>query len=431
MATVLGETVSLDAGVARTEGPGGTLILSETMPGARSVAVGLWVKWGAAHEPPALQGVAHLLEHMVFKGTERRTAHAIAAAIEGLGGSLDAYTSREHTLYQARVPAEHLATAVDVLADLVFHPRHAGADLELERKVVLEEIAGVEDTPDDWIFDLHARALWGEHPYGSPILGSRETVAGIGRDALAETWAAAYRPSRCALIAAGRLEHEALVEEAARRWPAENGRLPDAEVDTPRARPPAAEHVDRDTAQVHLCLGIPTFADADRRKPALEVASAALGGGMSSRLFQRVREELGLAYAVHTYHSFYRRGGVAGVYAGTHPATAARTLETIEEELRRVGTECLPEAELEATKNQVNGQRLLALESTTARMYRLAHSVLYDEPYETIEALLARVDAVDAEEVRALCAETLAPERWTRVSLGPAGPERPQRMAGT
>lgn len=429
MATVLGETVSLDAGVARTEGPGGTLILSETMPGARSVAVGLWVKWGAAHEPPALQGVAHLLEHMVFKATERRTAHAIAAAIEGLGGHLDAYTSREHTLYQARVPAEHLPIAVDVLADLVFHPRHDAADLELERKVVLEEIAGVEDTPDDWIFDLHARALWGEHPYGSPILGSRETVTALERDVLAQTWAAAYRPSRCALIAAGRLEHEALVDEAVRRWPAENDRVPEAEVALPRARPPTAQQVERETAQMHLCLGVPTFADDDPRKPALEVALAALGGGMSSRLFQRVREELGLAYAIYAFHSFYRRGGVAGVYAGTQPATAAQTVETIEQELRRLGTYGLPGAELQATKNQVKGMRLLALESTTARMYRLAHPVLYDEPYETIDAELARIDAVGADEVGALCADALAPERWTRVSLGPARPDGPQRMA--
>ncbi|MGH7545079.1 MAG: M16 family metallopeptidase, partial [Gemmatimonadota bacterium] len=266
-------------------------------------------------------------------------------------------------------------------------------------------------------------------PYGSPILGSRETVAAIGRDALAETWDAAYRPSRCVLVAAGRLEHAALVSEAVRRWPAESERFPEVEVTPPRARPPEAKRLERETAQMHLCLGVPSFPDADPRKPALEVALAALGGGMSSRLFQRVREELGLAYAVYTFHSFYRRGGVAGVYAGTHAATAAQTVQTIEEEWRRLGADGLPEAELEATKSLVKGQRLLALESTTARMYRLAHPVLYDEPYETIDAEFARIDAVGVQEVAALCAHTLAPERWTRVSLGPARPERPQRRA--
>lgn len=421
MATAVGRTHELDDGVVRTEGPGGSVLLSETIPGARSATVGVWVKWGSAHEPARRQGIAHLLEHMVFKGTERRAAREIAAAIEGLGGNLDACTGREQTLYQARVPAEHLGVAVDVLADLVFRPLLRAEDLELERKVVLEEIAGVEDTPDDLIFDLHTRAVFGDHPYGSPILGRRETVRAVGRGDLVETWAEAYRPGRCLVVAAGRLEHEALVEEVTGAFPEDGGPPPTAaEVAAPPAGARAREErLARETAQVHLCVGGPTAPDADPRRPALEVALAALGGGMSSRLFQRVREELGLAYAIYSYHSFYRRGGHAGVYAGTQSETADRTLDAIREELARMAAEPLPAAELAATRNQLKGQRLLALESTTARMYRLAHHWLYDEPYESIDDALARIDAVDAEQVRAVCETFLAPDALTVVRLGP------------
>ncbi len=422
-----GHTVSLDVGVSRTDLPRGPQVWSESVPGARSLALGVWVGSGSAHEPDGLQGIAHLLEHMVFKATERRSAREIAIAIEGLGGSLDAYTSREHTLYQARVLGEHLETAVDVLTDLVFHPLLRQEDLELERNVILEEIAAVEDTPDDWIFDWHARALWGEHPYGRPILGGRETVRAIGREDLARWWAAAYRPSRCVVTAAGCVEPEALVEAVARAFPrAEGPAAPGAEVLAPEGPGgPRDGAVERETSQMHLCLGARAFAHTDLRRPALEVLTTVLGGGMSSRLFQTVREELGLAYAVYAFHSLYRRGGQLGVYAGTEPAKAGRALEAVLAEIGRLASEPVPEAELAAAKNQVKGHRLLALESTTARMVRLAQFPLFDEPYETVEDSLARTEGVPAAEVQAVGAELLAPERLTVVRLGPPERARP------
>jgi predicted Zn-dependent peptidase len=417
--TAVGRTVPLDTAVVQTTLPGGPVVLSETVPHARSVAVGVWVRWGAAHEPADRAGAAHFLEHVVFKGTERRSAREIAAAIEGLGGSLDAYTAREHTLYQARVLGEHLGVAVDVLADLVFHPRIRPEDVELERGVILEEIAGVEDTPEDWVFDLHAEALWGGHPYGRPILGTRESVRGIGPDDLAALWAEAYRATRCVVTAAGRVEHEALLEEVARRFPQERDPAAVPATPAPDGRPARERRVVRDTAQVHLCAGARAFPYGDARRYALEVATTALGGGMSSRLFQRVREELGLAYAVYAFESLYRAGGIAGVYAGTHPAHADRTLATIAEELDRARCEPWPEAELEAARRQVTGRVRLALESVEARMHRLARFPLYDEPYVSVEDELARIEAVGAEDVRAVCEEVLAPERWTVARLGP------------
>lgn len=390
------------------------------------MALGVWVRWGSAHEPREFEGIAHLLEHMVFKGTERRSAHQIAAEIEGLGGSLDGYTSREHTLYQARVLGEHLGVAVEVLADLVFHPRLRSEDLDLERRVILDEIAGVEDTPDDWIFDLHAQALWGEHPYGSPILGTRETLGTIGRKDLVRVWERVYRPSRCVVSAAGQVDHDELVGVVERAFPRDDEPSPaDADGPPPRPRSGGVENVERDTAQVHLCLGAQTFPHADARRHALEVASVALGGGMSSRLFQRVREELGLAYSVYAYHALYRGAGQVGVYAGTHPSAAERTLGEIVAELRRMGREPLSTRELEAVKNQVNGQRMLALESTTARMICLALFPLYGEPYETIAEGLARTEAVGADELRTVCEEFLAPERLTVLTLGPSGKSHP------
>lgn len=418
MATALERSLQLDAGTFRTDLPGGPVVLTESVPGMRSVSIAVFVQVGAAHDAPGLGGIAHLLEHMVFKGTERRSAEALARAIEGLGGSIDAYTTREHTVYQARVLGEHLGVAVDVLADLVFHPLLRSEDLELERNVVLEEIAGVEDTPEDWIFDVYSRTLWGEHPYGRPVLGTRESVAAIAREDLRALWERAYRPARCAVVAAGQLEHEAVLEAVSRFFPRNDSTTPFEDIAPAEDATPREEWVERETAQMHLCLGTRAFPHRDRRRHALEITTLALGGGMSSRLFQRVREELGLAYTIFTFQSLYRRGGQVGVYAATHPSTAARTLAEVRRELGRAGGEPFSAEELEAAKGQWKGQQRLALESTMARAYRIAQFVLYDEPYESLEESLARADAVSADEVRAVCEEFLAPDRLTIVRVG-------------
>jgi predicted Zn-dependent peptidase len=408
-------------GFRRTVLPNGLTVLSETMPGVRSVAFGAWVRAASLHEPRELMGVSHLLEHMVFKGTARRSAKQIALELEALGGSLDAYTSREHTVYQARVLDEHLDIAADVIGDFVFGPSLRASDLDLERKVVLEEIAMVDDTPDDLVFELHNEALWGAHPYGYSILGTRDTVSSLSTADLRTLHERAYHPTQLIVAASGNVEHDELLASLERTgWTARTGgdatRLT---VPPPRAEEPVRRHVARDGAQTHIVVGSTTVAHDDPRRHAVILLSSMLGGGMSSRLFQRVREELGLAYSVYTFQSFHADIGMHGVYVGTGPETARDALETIHAELADVASNGLPDAELAMGKSQLKGQITLSLESVTARMYRCAGVELYDEPYRSLDDMLALVDAVSSEQVAEVAREFFAPERQTVVSLGP------------
>jgi predicted Zn-dependent peptidase len=405
----------------RTVLPNGLTVLSETMPGVRSVAFGAWVRAASLHEPRELMGVSHLLEHMVFKGTARRSAKQIALELEALGGSLDAYTSREHTVYQARVLDEHLDVAADVIGDFVFGPSLRASDLDLERKVVLEEIAMVDDTPDDLVFELHNETLWGAHPYGYSILGTRDTVSSLRTSDLRALHERAYHPSQLIVAASGNVQHDALLEALHRTgWAAHTGgdtsRLL---VPTPVAQPPARRHVARDGAQTHIVVGTTSVAHEDPRRHAVILLSTLLGGGMSSRLFQRVREELGLAYAVYTFQSFHADVGMHGVYVGTGPETARDALEAIHAELAAIAESGLPDAELAMGKSQLKGQITLSLESVTARMYRCAGVELYGEPYRTLDEMLALVDAVTPDDIADVARTYFAPERQTVVSLGP------------
>ncbi|UCF18408.1 MAG: insulinase family protein [Gemmatimonadota bacterium] len=405
-------------------------MLSEHVPGVRSVATGIWLRWGGSHDRPQRMGSAHLLEHMIFKGTSRRSARQIALEIEGIGGSLDAYTSREHTGCYARVLDEHLPIAVDVLTDLVFCPVLRENDLEVERNVILEEIAGVEDTPEDLVFDLHARCLWGDHPYGNPVLGTAETVGAITKADLHELWRTAYQPSTCVVAAAGNLRHEEFLELVTRQFPANvsGGTVPT--VPQPPEMRPLEHTVDRGSSQVHICLGATTFSRSDPRRYGAILVSTTLGAGMSSRLFQRVREERGLAYTVYSYQSFYARGGLSGIYMATRPDTANAAIAEVRSELAELCETGLSPDELESVKNQTKGQVLLSLESTSARLQRLAGVALYDEPYQTLNDICARIDAVTTAEVADLCREYYAPDRQVLVRLGPGPREGTPRPGG-
>ncbi len=373
------------------------------------------------HEARDRMGVSHLLEHMVFKGTATRSARDIALALEQLGGSLDAYTAREHTSFQARVLDEHLHQAADVIADLVFRPAIRSDDLKLERKVVLEEISMVDDTPDDLVFELHNEALWGEHPYGYSILGTRETVSKLGVRELKALHETAYAPNNIVVAASGNVEHEALIDELQRTgW----GDAQARDVSTLRTVPPAGaapttKHVEREGAQTHVVLGSVTVPYSDPRRYPIVLVGVMLGGGMSSRLFQRVREELGLAYSVYGFQSFHIDTGSHGVYVGTGPATARQAVEVIMEELGRVAREGLPADELASAKSQLKGQLTLSLESPSAKMYRAAGTELYGEQYRTLDETLALIDAITLDDVAAVSAEFFAPERQTILSLGP------------
>ena len=431
----LAAALAADPGPSRTTLPNGLTVLSEHVPRVRSVALGAFVRAGSLHEPRERMGVSHLLEHMVFKGTPTRTARQLSFELETLGGSLDAYTTREYTSYQARVLAEHLGVAADVIGDLVFRPLLRDEDLALERNVILEEIGMVDDTPDDLVFERHNALLWGAHPHGYSILGTRETVQALTTDDLRALHARAYHPAHIVVAAAGAVEHDALVEALLKAgWgderPGDPAPLP---LVAPVPCPPATAHVaDRALTQTHVVVGSAAPPHADDRRDAMALASMVLGGGMSSRLFQTVREELGLAYAVHTFQSAHVDGGTHGVYLATAPATAAKAYDAVRRELARLTAEGLPDGELAAAKRQLRGQVTLAADGVTNAMYRAAGLVLYDEPYRPLDEVLARIDAVSADEVRAVCREFFDPDRQTVLSLGPRpvlakGPPRSRR----
>jgi predicted Zn-dependent peptidase len=391
------------------------------MPGVRSVSLGAWVRAASLHESPEKMGVSHMLEHMVFKGTPTRSARDLALALETLGGSLDAYTAREHTAYQAKVLDEHLPQAADVLADLVFRPVLRAADLALERKVVLEEISTVDDTPDDLVFELHNAQLWGNHPYGFSILGTRETVGALDQGDLRALHSRAYHPEQVVVAAAGNVEHDTLLETLqATGWAdIPRGGLPALRSPAPIVQVPSAVHFERDTTQTHVVIGSPAFEHADPRRYAMSMIGMLFGGGMSSRLFQRIREELGLAYSVYSFQSFHEDAGTHGVYVGTAPETARAAVEAINEEMENLAANGLSADELAAGKSQLKGQITLSLESPTSRMYRAAGVELYGEPYRTLDEVLALVDAIDMTTVAEICKTYYQPGQQTLVSLGP------------
>jgi predicted Zn-dependent peptidase len=413
-------TVRLDAGLHRTDADNGVVVLSETLPAVRSVAAGIWVRSAAAHEEARIMGVSHLLEHMVFKGTERRSAREIALELETRGGALDAFTARDHTSYQARVLDADLPRALDVLTDLVLHPTLREADFELERQVVLEEISTVEDTPDDLVFDLHARTLWPDHAYGYPILGTRETVGAMRAADLRDLHGRAYHPRQIVIAAAGAVAHEPLLRLLTQHgWFTRPGGPAPAAVTAPVATRGVTQRVAREGAQTHIVLGTDTFPYRDPRRHAIALLANVLGGGMSSRLFQRVREELGLAYSVYAFQSLHGNGGQVGVYVGTHPDRAADALTAIHEELETLARDGLDATALAAAQEQLKGQVTLALESPVARMYRLAGVPLHDVSYRSIDETLTDIDAVTPDAVAGVAAEFFTPERQTAVWLGP------------
>jgi predicted Zn-dependent peptidase len=414
------ETTLLDTGLRRTMAASGLVVLSEAMPAVRSAAIGIFVRTASAHERRAKMGVSHLLEHMVFKGTERRSARQLALELEVRGGALDAFTGRDYTSYQAHVLDEDLPLAIDILTDLVRRPLLQERDLLPERNVILEEINGVLDTPDDLVHELHAAALWPTHPYGYSILGTPETVSALGTGDLREAHRG-YYPANCVVAAAGNVDHDQLLEALAREGWLDAGAPSPPRPPVPAA--PAARGVERteirDSTQTHIVFGTDTFPLQDPRRFTLGILVNAFGGGMSSRLFQRVREQLGLAYAVFAFKQFFQTTGQLGVYVGTQPATADQAIEAIRGEYGLLAREGLPTDELADGKRQLKGQVVLSLESPGARMHRLAGFVLHDDRYRPLGEMLADIDAVTSEEAAATAAEFFAPERQTVVRLGP------------
>lgn len=409
----------LDTHVWRTRIPGGPVVLSERMDSVRSVAVGFWFRQGTAHENPDEAGITHFLEHTVFKGTERRTACDIALALERHGGSLDAYTAHEHTSLLAHVPERCLGEALDVLSDLGFSPRLCEADVATEREVVLEEIARSEDTPEDVVFDLHAAFLYDGHPYGAPILGTRDSVSAISAKDLHRLHADTFTPERLIVAAVGAVRHEELVQLVTERLPSVTG-VPRATVPPPTSGGLGLRRIERSGArQTHIVAGCLGVARSDPLRYATILVDSVFGDGMSSRLFQRIREERGLAYSVYSFQAFYESGGHVGAYVGTRPETAVQARDLLLEELGRLATEGLTGAELETARAQLEGQLMLSLESPSARMHRLAGFALHGEPYRSLDEvvrIIRELSPADVDRAAALH----HPDRVALLELAPA-----------
>jgi predicted Zn-dependent peptidase len=400
--------------------PSGARVISEPLDTVRSVALGLWIGTGSRDEDNARAGVTHFLEHLLFKGTQKYSAQEIAEVFDGFGGELNAATARDYTVVYARVLDEHVEEALDVMTDLVFAPELV--DLDSEREVVLEEIAMVEDTPQELIHDLLTQAVFGNHPLGRPVLGSAEVIANVSRRSIAAYHRARYAPGNVVVAAAGNLAHEgliALVEgmEAKIRPP---GRRPAARAPWVAAPPPRLAFQRKDTEQYHLCLGAPGISRSDKRRFAASILDGILGGSASSRLFQEIREKRGLAYTVYTFSSQYADTGQIGVYVGTRAENLGACLEIVAEQIEVVAAGDVTEDELARAKENLKGRIMLSMEMTSNRMSRLGKSLITDSELLDLDRILAEIDAVDSSSVAELTGALLSRERLSVAAVGPS-----------
>jgi predicted Zn-dependent peptidase len=398
--------------VRRTVLPGGLRVVTESLPGVRSVAFGIWVGVGSRDEKPSLAGTSHFLEHLLFKGTPTRDALEISASMDAVGGEMNAFTAKEYTCYYARVLDSDLPLAIDVISDMVTASLIESQDVEAERGVILEEIAMHDDDPTDAVHDEFAAALFGDKPLGRPILGTVESISSLGQDRIAAYYRGRYVAPNLVVAAAGNLDHDEVVRLVAQAFEAhlgDPGRPPAApRLDGPGAVPnPGVRSIDRPTEQANLILGTTGITRTDERRFALGVLNAALGGGMSSRLFQEIREKRGLAYSVYSYNSQYADTGTFGVYAGCLPAKVDEVLAICREEVAKVAAHGITADELERGKGQLRGSFVLGLEDTGSRMSRLGKAELVYGELLTVEEMLARIDAVTLDDAHALAVDLL------------------------
>ena len=395
----------------------GVRVLSEPLPDLTSATVGIWVENGSRYERAEQAGISHFLEHLFFKGTARRTAAQIAQEIDAVGGVLNAFTGKEYTCYYAKVLREHLPLALDLLADIFTQSTFAAEEIERERSVIVQEISQVEDTPDDYVHELFNLAFWPGHPLSRPIAGTAETVSGLGRDDFLRFLEARYRPDRVLIAAAGALTHDALLAVADRQFGALTGSAAGVDGGPPEPRAGVSVHEKR-LEQVHLCLGAPGIAQTDADRYPAHVVNLALGGGMSSRLFQEIRERRGKAYTVYSFLSSYCDAGYTGVYVGTSAEWAREVVEVIRDELARVTRDGLAPDELLRAKNQMKGSLLLGLETSDSRMSRIAKNEIYFGRDVPLEEVAAGIDAVTNDDILRVSRRLFRPDALALTVLG-------------
>ncbi len=399
--------------------PNGLIVITETMQHVRSVSVGIWVRNGSRREVPAENGLAHFLEHMVFKGTDRRSAEDIAREMDSVGGMLDAFTSKEQICFNAKVLDEHLPIAFDVLADLVLRPKLDSDDVNKERQVVLEEIKMDLDNPEYLLHDIFTRGFWPEHALGRPILGTPETVRNFDREALCRRFQNWFAPDHIIVTAAGNITHPQVLELVEKEFGHLQAIGSPRETPAPSTSAPIHLETKRDLEQVHLCIGVPSLPLAHERRFGVAVLNNLLGGGMSSRLFQSIREKQGLAYAVFSEITPYSDAGMLTVYAGTAKETIDKVLDMTVAEFRAMKESPVSDEELLRAKNHLKGSLMLSLESTSSRMSNLARQELYFRRFYSLDEILASIEAVTRDEVQSLAREFFQPERIAVTVLGP------------
>jgi predicted Zn-dependent peptidase len=398
----------------------GIRIVTEAMPSVRSVSVGIWIGTGSRYESDSQAGLSHLLEHLLFKGTDRYESVQIDQIFDGMGAELNAGTGKETTSVFARVIDEHLPAAFDVMADMVFRPRLV--EIDSEREVILEEIAMYEDEPQEKVFDLLGEATFGGDPLGRSIIGRAEVISGTPRDQIAAFHAARYRPEQIVIAAAGAIDHDAFVSLCAERVPGARATAPAAAATNgtgPAVVLPRPRFERKDTEQFHVCMGGLGVSRHDDRRFALRLLDSVFGGTSSSRLFQEIREERGLAYSVYSFTTAYRDTGQIGLYVGTRADNLHEALSVVGTELQRLRAAPATADELRRAKENLKGRVLLALESTGARMNRLGAEVLAETPLMELDEVQERIEAVTLDDLAALAHELWAPERLTAAGIGP------------
>jgi len=395
----------------------GIKVITEHVPGMKSVSIGLWVAVGSRYEKKNESGMTHFIEHVVFKGTKKRKTHEIARAIEGRGGVLDAFTSRENTCFYARVLDEDMPVAVDVLTDLVFNPIFPPEEIEKERNVVIEEIKKEEDDPDDLLINLLFESLFSNPSFYHPIVGDEETVKAIKREDIISFWERYYNPAHIIVTAAGNVEHEKFVEELEKRIEVKKKERINPEPAGERERKVVIKEKEG-VNQVYIALGRRSYPYSSPYRYHLLFLTSVLGGGMSSRLFQRIREEKGLAYAINTYLDFYLDTGIFGVYLATSPENVASAVGMVREEMEKLRKEGMGKEEWEEVRRQIKGGLILSLESMTNRMLKLAREEMYTQEHSTLEELIEKIEKVKKEEVEELAREMLDPSSYTMVLVG-------------
>jgi len=402
--------------------PNGVRIITEEIEHVRSAALGIWVGAGSRDEREGYEGISHFMEHMFFKGTEHRTARVLAESLEAVGGQLNAFTTKEYTCYYAKVLDEDLDLAIDVLSDMFFHSLFDEKEIEKEKNVVIEEIKMYEDSPDELIHDIFSEHVWNEHPLGMPILGTEESIRGLSREKVMRFLSEHYAPDNVVIAAAGKIKHEDVVAKLSEQFGTfqRGGRR--VLEGTPTGQT-VERYQKKDTEQMHILLGVPGLGQDDDDIYAMHIFNNILGGGLSSRLFQEIREQRGLAYSVYSYHSTYVDTGLFAIYAGTSPKNTKEVIECILQELMDMKQKGITADELARTKAQIKGGLYLGLESVSSRMSRLGKTELTYNRVLLPEEVIEKLEKVTLEDVSRLIGRLWQRDKISIMTLGPAGHE--------